>query len=196
MERPRSFSQLVSSLSERVTQPLLIAIDGPAGSGKTTFADSLFSHLSNSAVIHMDEIYNGWEDALTPSLADNLFNWVINPFNKKSTIEYPVFDWYKYSYQSKKLISPNTSIILEGVGAGNDEIFPHLDFLIWVEADAMVGLARVKKRDGEVVAERMNSWREAEALWFARNQTKSNSQLLVNGNPPILLDITKEFWPL
>lgn len=196
MERARSFSSLVNELNQKLAQPMLLAIDGPAGSGKTTFANSLNSHLSNSVVVNMDEIYNGWEDALSQSLVDNLLNWIITPFKANETIEYPVFDWYKYCYQNKKTIRPNTSIILEGVGVGSAQLLTDLDFLIWIEAADEVGLTRVKNRDGETVANHMAGWRKAEALWFSQNQTKANAQLLVQGDPPISIDIANEFWPI
>jgi hypothetical protein len=42
----------------------------------------------------------------------------------------------------------------------------------------------------------MPGWRKAEALWFSQNQTKANAQLLVQGDPPISIDIANEFWPV
>ena len=50
---------------------MLLAIDGPAGSGKTTLAAKLQSEYQQSStvqVIHMDDLYKGWEDALSDEL--------------------------------------------------------------------------------------------------------------------------------
>lgn len=196
MERTRSYRSLVSELIAQGKPPLLIAVDGPAGSGKTTFAKALAGHLPKSQVVHMDDIYNGWEDALTDSLAFNLKRWIVDPFKNETQIKYPVFNWRNYSYQEEKTIASQTSVILEGVGAGNDRVFRDLDFLIWVEADLSIGLERVKKRDGEAVAQQLIAWREKELEWFSQNQTKAKSQLMIDGNPPAKIDLAKEFWPL
>ncbi|MEY3649405.1 MAG: hypothetical protein RL370_108, partial [Actinomycetota bacterium] len=53
----------------------LIAIDGRAGAGKTTLAASIYEELSEDktvAVIHMDDLYDGWENALSERLTQTL----------------------------------------------------------------------------------------------------------------------------
>ena len=60
---------------------IVLTIDGPAGSGKTTLAAALESRIASSGrsstTIHLDDIYNGWEDALGASLTANLTEKVI-----------------------------------------------------------------------------------------------------------------------
>ncbi len=48
----------------------IIAVDGPAGAGKTTLAKKIESALGYKSVhvIHMDNLYDGWENALTQTL--------------------------------------------------------------------------------------------------------------------------------
>ena len=53
----------------------LIAIDGPAGAGKTTLAAKFFDEFSTTktvALIHMDDLYAGWENALDHRLTSRL----------------------------------------------------------------------------------------------------------------------------
>lgn len=195
MERARKFSEFAKELTQGKKR-LVIAVDGPAGSGKTTFANALSNHLANSQVVNLDQIYNGWEDALTASLAKNLLNWLIEPFHKNEEISHPVFDWYKNEYSEARLLGKLNYLVIEGVGAGNKEVLASLDYLVWIEADLNLGLDRVKHRDGEKVAENMPRWREAEAKWFLAHQTKESANLHVNGNPPVVIDQSKEFWPL
>ena len=50
---------------------VLLAIDGPAGAGKTTLAAKLeveYSAHASVQTIHMDDLYNGWENALGEDL--------------------------------------------------------------------------------------------------------------------------------
>ena len=57
------------------TNPQIILIDGPAGAGKSTLSLKLQAEL-NCEIIHLDSIYNGWDDALGPSLTKLLSNLV------------------------------------------------------------------------------------------------------------------------
>jgi uridine kinase len=53
----------------------LLAIDGPAGAGKTTLAAKLeaeFSAHSTVRTIHMDDLYEGWDGALGSALTQTL----------------------------------------------------------------------------------------------------------------------------
>jgi pantothenate kinase-related protein Tda10 len=74
---------LVSDLVARIegTAPhagttRVVAIDGPAGSGKTTLAARLAGRL-RSPVVHMDDLYPGWDGLAEAPL--RLYEWVLQP---------------------------------------------------------------------------------------------------------------------
>ena len=53
----------------------LIAIDGPAGAGKTTLAAKFFAEFSvdkSVLVIHLDDLYDGWDNALSSAMLSHL----------------------------------------------------------------------------------------------------------------------------
>ncbi|MEY4337799.1 MAG: hypothetical protein RL680_694, partial [Actinomycetota bacterium] len=63
----------------------LIAIDGRAGAGKTTLAAKFFEELSvdkSVQVIHMDDLYNGWNNALDERLTKTL-ELIVNAHHNK-----------------------------------------------------------------------------------------------------------------
>lgn len=96
----------LSDLCKDVSQPI-IAIDGPAGAGKTTLAHDVKLALAQRysiTEIHMDDLYDGWDNALTSQLTDVLthlvsahkdtkpislstYNWLAGEFNQASEIE-------------------------------------------------------------------------------------------------------------
>ena len=39
----------------------LVCVDGPAGSGKTTLADALRRREPTAVVVHMDDLFEGWD---------------------------------------------------------------------------------------------------------------------------------------
>jgi len=61
----------------------IVTIDGPAGSGKTTLADELSISMSDAngpmSVVHLDELYEGWDDALDQKLFDRIEAWILTP---------------------------------------------------------------------------------------------------------------------
>jgi adenylylsulfate kinase-like enzyme len=61
----------------------LVTIDGPAGSGKTTLAKELSISMSDASgpmsVVHLDELYEGWNDALGQKLFDRIEAWILAP---------------------------------------------------------------------------------------------------------------------
>ena len=61
-------------LCKDTSQPI-IAIDGPAGAGKTTLALDIKLALAQRysiTEIHMDDLYDGWDNALTSQLTEVL----------------------------------------------------------------------------------------------------------------------------
>ena len=64
----------LSDLCKDVSQPV-IAIDGPAGAGKTTLAHDVRLALAQRysiTEVHMDDLYDGWDNALTAQLTEVL----------------------------------------------------------------------------------------------------------------------------
>ena len=61
-----NYQELLNNLRKiETTSPRVFAIDGVAGSGKTTLASQLQLDLPGSQVVHMDDLYSGWKDPLS-----------------------------------------------------------------------------------------------------------------------------------
>jgi len=60
-------------------QVRVVTIDGPAGSGKTTLATNLASKLEQASVIHLDELYEGWDKSLDQVLFERIQAWILKP---------------------------------------------------------------------------------------------------------------------
>ena len=64
-------NEALRDLFSESAKPLVLAIDGPAGSGKSTLAGEIaraFAGTYDIEVIHLDELYNGWDNALSEEL--------------------------------------------------------------------------------------------------------------------------------
>jgi uridine kinase len=172
----------ISEISSLSARPILIAIDGPAGSGKTSLANQLASNLKSATTIHMDDLYNGWEDALTATLTRHLEEWVLDPLTQHQSVKYQKFDWINSEYGPTVEVSDVELLILEGVGAAQARIRQQADLTIWIEVGAQIGLARVLNRDGAQILPYMLKWQERESAHFIKDQTKENCQIFIDGS--------------
>ena len=156
----------------------LIAIDGRAGAGKTTLAARLFEELSldkTVEVIHMDDLYNGWEKALDAGLTKTLES-IVKSHHNKVVFEIEIFNWQLMSFDSKEEINPVDILILEGVGAGQKVVRDAGATLYWLDIDAEVGIQRVLNRDGNQIASQMKQWQISQEIHFIRDKTRENAE--------------------
>ena len=166
---------------------IVLTIDGPAGSGKTTLAAALESRIASSGrsstTIHLDDIYNGWEDALGASLTANLKEKVIPGIASGHAFLLPRFDWVLSEYSNPMIYLPNEIVIIEGVGAGQRSIREHATLAIWIYIDSDVGLARVLARDGQTVKAHMRQFQRAQNEHFLNEGSELAADYRLNGAP-------------
>ena len=196
MGQVSNLSKLVDKVNEsskKCGQTKIVVIDGPAGSGKTTLAKSLSALLENCPIIHMDEIYEGWENALTPKTSTDLVDWVINPLLEDKSIEYIKYDWNLEQRIEKIVINNPKVIIIEGVGSSSSEISEHACLKLWIEVNEETGINRVLDRDGRQIQEQMKKWQTQESKFFIENNSKENSDIWIDGDPVVKIDTSSQF---
>jgi uridine kinase len=155
----------------------VVTIDGPAGAGKSTMAKELSSHLDQAPIVHMDDLYRGWDDALTPRLRATLHDQILKPVGLGKRGGYRRWDWNKNLPGEQVTIAPEDFLILEGVGASQRVVRPYATTMVWISIEPSKGLERVLKRDAGIVDDletftsRMLAWQGAEILHFERENT-------------------------
>jgi uridine kinase len=167
-------------LCKDVERPI-IAIDGPAGAGKTTLATNLHLELHKkftSVIIHMDDLYDGWEKALTPALSKKLTS-IMQSHKSHETISISKFDWINSRYLPEEEIPQADLLIIEGVGSGQSAIRQFLTALIWIDIDRSQGLTRVLNRDGEAIKEPMQKWLVTQEQHFALEKTDNAADFVL-----------------
>jgi len=155
----------------------LIAIDGPAGAGKTTLAAGFFDEFSTSktvALIHMDDLYDGWANALDDRLTSRLTG-IIDAFAAHSRFTIPIFNWATMRFDLSQTIEPSDILIIEGVGAGQKVVRDEGAILYWLDIEPEVGLARVLERDGYEIESQMQQWQLDQDAHFLRDETRANA---------------------
>jgi uridine kinase len=159
----------------------IIAIDGPAGAGKTTLASNI--HLAlypnyTSTIIHMDDLYNGWDKALSVELTEVL-SYIAQAHSQSQPISLSKFNWAESAFSPAEAIDDAQFIILEGVGSGQSAIREYLSALIWIDIDESKGLSRVLERDGEGIRNQMQKWLVTQEQHFALEKTENAADFVL-----------------
>jgi uridine kinase len=175
-----ALAERVRAAPARLGGHRLVCVDGPAGSGKTTFAGRLAAALGpGTVVLHMDDLYAGW--TLTGA-ADRLAAGVLRPLAAGCPGSFHRYDWTAARFSPVPTpVPPTPVVVLEGCGSSPRAFDPWTTLRIWVEAPAAVRLARGLARDGAVLEPEWRAWQRAEAAEFAREGTRARADLRVDG---------------
>ena len=156
----------------------LYAIDGPAGAGKTTYAAQLEAELSVSATvktIHMDDLYNGWDNALSNALSEILDRISTAHLAGRECV-IKKFNWSTMQFDSEEIITPTDFLIIEGVGAAQQIVRESGAVTYWLDIEPEIGLQRVLARDGAHIEVQMRQWQIDQDKHFARDETRENCE--------------------
>ena len=175
-------NEALRDLFNQSAKPLVLAIDGPAGSGKSTLASEIaraFAGTYDIEVIHLDELYNGWDEALSEELFQRLSQLIAAQQAGKVT-ELAIYDWSAASFSGTREIKAVQLLIIEGVGSSNQLLQSNLTTSIWLDIEQGIGLARVLDRDGQEIHDQMIKWQKMESEYFVRDLTRERADFILS----------------
>ena len=174
-------ARLVADAAPRCGSTRLVCIDGPAGSGKTTLAESLAEVLGGAPVVHMDDLYEGWGQALDDRLAARVEAWLLIGWEAGLPGMHPRFDWALGRYAEWVTVPAGPVAVLEGCGSGSARIRERASLVVWVEAPAELRLQRGVERDGAALAPQWREWQAHEQAHFTADGTRAAADVIVDG---------------
>jgi anthranilate synthase component 1/para-aminobenzoate synthetase len=161
-------------------KPYLIAIDGPSGAGKTTYAQALAEkHRSTGSlveVIQVEDFYDGWngpcgqifEERIKAEVTP-LFDEAVNSrFEEGSPFTLTCYNWHSASFNLIKTFTYSHLFIIEGVGAFSPLLRPYIDEAIWIECDPLVGFKRALTRDGVEIEKELSQFLEVQVRYITK----------------------------
>ena len=157
----------------------VVCIDGPAGSGKTTLAAGLAGALGGVPVVHLDDLYQGWEQDLGEPLSARLRAWLLDPWNAGLPGRHLRYDWHAGRYVEWVAVEPAPIVVLEGCGSGAAAIRARAALVVWVDASVDTRLARGLARDGEAMRPQWLDWQRAEQAHFDSDGTGAAADVRV-----------------
>ncbi|MQA80807.1 MAG: AAA family ATPase [Streptosporangiales bacterium] len=177
----------------RLGEVRLVAVDGPTGSGKSTFARRLAAALGDTATrLCTDDLLDGWADTVTfwPRLEEH----VLSPILAGRDGAYRRYDWTAGRFTDETTLVPAGGVLLvDGVTSARRAARPLLTLAVWMDVPFEASLARAIARDGPAAAGELRAWHERERAHFAEDGTAAHADLLVDGAPTVPHDADREF---
>jgi uridine kinase len=178
--------------------PSIIAVSGFGGSGKTTLAQALATHLDGAIVITTDDFilptFTERSDEWDCIDRDRILDQVLHPATKSGLIRYQAFDWNTQMLGEWKTIDTNPNyIIIEGVGLIHPELSPYFHFSIWIDCSIETAMQRGIARDKQVLhVDDANLWQEVwvpnDQDFFDKFRPDEAVDCLYEGSHPLKLD--------
>ena len=176
-------AERVQGAPARLGAVRLVCVDGPAGSGKTTFAGRLAAALgAGTTVLHMDDVYAGWT---LDGAAERLAAGVLEPLAAGRPGSYHRYDWAAERFEEAATQVPVPHVlVVEGCGSSPRAFDRWTTLRVWVEAPRPLRLARGLARDGDDLADHWHRWQETETTEFVRQDTRARADVRVDGAFP------------
>ncbi|MET3719974.1 MULTISPECIES: chorismate-binding protein [unclassified Arthrobacter] len=160
--------------------PVIIAVDGRSGAGKTTLAIELAARLRNHhkvSLFHLEDIYPGW-NGLTAGI-ERYVSTVLTPLSRGEAATWTSWDWANHYDGDLRVTLPAEIVIIEGVGAAAGGARPLLSAVIWADSPDDVRRQRALDRDGGTYEPFWEQWAAQENEWLADDDVPGQAEIRV-----------------
>jgi uridine kinase len=185
----------IRALQAASPAPLLVALDGRSGVGKSTVARGVAAEIGAGAlVIDGDDFYCGGDDAYWDALAptekvDLVIDWrrqrtLLECLRREEPVTWRPYDWDADDGRlaAEVTAGPAGVVILDGAYSARPEL-ADLFSLRGLDAPRHVRRARLLQREGaHYRAEWEARWGEAEDLYFGQLMPPSAFDLVLDGS--------------
>ncbi|MBO1766268.1 hypothetical protein JOB34_05525 [Allobranchiibius sp. GilTou38] len=162
---------------EAAPRPVVVAIDGRGGAGKSSLAALVAPLLDDAPVVHMDDIYPGW-DGLARAVP-LLVEQVLAPLARGERAAYRRYDWVAGAYAETLVVPPQRYVVVEGVGSSVGAARAYADVRVWVQAPTDLRRRRGEDRDGGGFAGHWERWAAQETSLFDADGTPEHAHLTI-----------------
>jgi hypothetical protein len=176
----------LGDLARRLPQPagavpVLVAVNGPSSSGKTSLAARLAAALPRAAVVHTDDL--AWHHAVL-AWDDLLVDGVLTPVRAGCAVRFRPPAWEARGRAGAVQVPAGLGhLLVEGVGVGRATLHDAFDVHLWVESPRAIRLARDEARvaAGEIWPEAYAGWMAEEDAHFAADRPWERAEIIVDG---------------
>lgn len=172
---------LIGKLCSHVQRPILVALDGRSGVGKTTLAAELATR-HDGAVIVADDFWSGgpdeeWERLPPRERAAQAIDWrrlrteVLEPLLAGRTAYWRTFNWQTGHGLAEHTLmqQPARLIVLDGAYSARPELADIIDVAVLLRLDDQTRRSRLLARESTQFMRRWHAiWDSAEDYYFTQ----------------------------
>ena len=175
-------------LSIQPERPVLVALDGRCGSGKTTLAAQLARQFPKSLTVHTDDFYlppaqrvAGWEHLPCANMdLERLRTELLAPARAGQTISYRAYSCQEGSYLPEQLLAPQPLVIVEGSYSCHPALADCYDWKAFVTCSKAEQTRRLLAREGERYPNFAARWIPLEEGYFAKYHIEETADIILD----------------
>ena len=181
-------SILTAALDQHPTKPLVLALDGRCGSGKTTLAAALQEQFPACTVLHTDDFYlpparriPDW--AHTPCANMDLARLrdeALRPAYAGQPVQYRTYSCREGTYQPAQELPAQPLVILEGSYSHHPLLTGYETLRVFVTCSKEEQTRRLQAREGERYANFAARWIPLEEGYFAQYGIAESADFVVD----------------
>lgn len=179
-------NSITALLSTAAGRPILIALDGRCGSGKTTLAAQLAEPFPGSAVFHTDDYYlppaqriPNWAETPCANMdLTRLREEVLVPTQAGAAVHCRVYSCREGVYLPEQCVPPAPLYILEGSYSHHPILAGFYDLKVFVTCSKEEQARRLQAREGERYENFVRRWIPLEEVYFAQCRIEALADLL------------------
>jgi uridine kinase len=156
----------------------MIVIDGVAGSGKTQLTE-LLSQQHPSIVVHLDDLYAGWEEPFVGQFTQRVLKDIVGPFVDQRNFTYRTYNWSLEQFDGLVEVLWKPRLIVEGVAAAQRALRMQSSLSIFLECHTATAKLRVLDRDAAASSTHIDAWQIKERHHFANDNTLRECDLVI-----------------
>lgn len=161
-------------------KPIVIAIDGRCGSGKTQFA-ALIQELFPCNIIHMDDFYlpmekrpAGWENGAGDNMDfSRLLSELLLPAKGGEPLCYRPYDCHAGQLSGAAELPPHPLTIVEGSYSTHPRLAGYYDYTIFLTCPPEEQAQRLRAREGSAFPLFLHRWIPMEERYFKLCHTQT-----------------------
>ena len=169
---------------------VIVAIDGPCGSGKSSLA-ALLAELFSGRVLHMDDYYlplqrrsPGWEHTPCGNMdLDRLMQEVLLPAARGETISCRPYSCRQGQLLEARILPGAPLTIVEGSYSHHPMLASHHDLKIFLHCRHQEQLARLKHREGTQINAYLQRWIPLEEAYHRAFDIVAQCDLYFDNTP-------------
>ena len=183
----KTIARIATLLGDDTREQVLVAIDGPCASGKTTFAQVLNKRFGGN-VLHMDDFFLRPEQRTPERLAEPGGNVdrerfeteVLAPLADGKPARYRPWDCHAGDFAASRTVEPARLTVVEGSYSMHPALRGHYDFMICLAIDSVEQLRRLESRNPRMLRRFVDEWIPLENRYFEATGVRTVADMLVD----------------